>query len=460
MISELQMQQVLEAALSTGGDFAELFFEDREEVNIPSRNGVLQGVKQIRIHGVGLTVLLGVQRVYVHSNRTGFTSLLKLAKQAAEMIAAQKAGAQALPLTLARYPDPNPVRLYPGEVQTSAKIRALTRAEQAARNAGPKVLSINADLFENDQRILVANSEGLLTTDRRVNTRMRFQVTVGDEKSSFYDWADYTQAQGFEAFANGGCEAYVAQVVRGMEGKWKARPVKACRVPVVMAAGGAGTLWHECCGHGLEACAIASGDSIYVDQIGRRVAGEKVTLIDDGTYPGLYGSSAVDDEGHPRQKNVIIENGVLKQYMSDRLHGRMLGAASNGCGRRQNYTYAATSRMSNTYLAPGTDDEDEIIRSVPEGLYVASLGGGTGGTTFSIIVSEGYWIKNGQIDHQVKGVMLSGNGLDVMQKVDRVGKKVGTEMGGFCGAASGLIPVTSFQPMIRISEMAVGGGAQ
>ena len=143
MISEPQMQQVLEAALSTGGDFAELFFEDREETDIPSRNGVLQGVKQIRIHGVGLTVLLGVRRVYVHSNRTDTASLLKLAKQAAEMIAAERAGARAMPLRPAQYPDPNPILLYPGEVHTSAKIRALTRAEQAARNSGPKVLSIN-----------------------------------------------------------------------------------------------------------------------------------------------------------------------------------------------------------------------------------------------------------------------------------------------------------------------------
>ncbi len=460
MMTERQMQQVLECALSTGGDFAELFFEDREETNIPTKNGVLQGVKQIRIHGVGLTVLLGIQRVYVHSNRTDFASLINLAKRAADMIAAQKAGASALPLQLAQYPNPNPIRLYPGEVNVAAKIRALTSAEQVARRVGPKVLSINVDLFDNDQRILVANSEGLLTADRRVNSRMRFQITVGDEHSSFYDWVDYTKAQGFEAFANGDCEAFVTDIMHGIEGKWKAQPVKACRVPVVMAAGGAGTLWHECCGHGLEACAIASGNSIYVDQLGKRVASEKVTLIDDGTYPGLYGSSAIDDEGHPRQKNILIENGILKQYLSDRLHGRMLGTASNGCGRRQNYTYAVTSRMSNTYLAPGEDDEDEILRSVPEGLFVKSLGGGTGGPTFSIIVSEGYWIKNGQIDHQVKGVMLSGNGLDVMQKVDRVGKRVETEMGGFCGADSGLIPTTAFQPMIRISEMAIGGGAE
>lgn len=460
MVSREQMQQVLQRALDTGGDFAELFFEDREETNIRSVNGVRQGVKKIRIHGVGLTVLAGKQRVYVYSDRTDYAGLLSLAAQAAAMAGAGRGGVQARPLAPVSAPEPGSVALYPGEVGSGAKIRALERAERAARCAGPHVLALNVDYFDNDQRILVCNSQGLLAPDRRVNTRMRFQVTLGDGRGSYYDWTDYTQPCGFEAFVQDGCQAYIRRRIAVMDTMRTARPVKPCRVPVVMAAGGTGTLWHECCGHGLEASAIASGDSIYVGLVGQAVASEKVTLIDDGTYPGLYGSSAFDDEGTPRRKNVLIEKGVLRQYMADRFHGRLLGVESNGCGRRQNYTYAAASRMSNTYLAPGTDDEQEILRSVPEGLYVKSLGGGTGGSTFAIMVSEGYWIRNGQLDRPVKGVMLCGSGLDVMKKVDRVGSRLKTEMGGFCGAGSGLIPTTAFQPMIRISEMAVGGGEE
>jgi TldD protein len=318
--------------------------------------------------------------------------------------------------------------------------------------------SLNISYFDNDQRILVANSEGLLTSDRRVSERMRFALTLADEKGSYCDWEDYTRAAGFEAFADiEACEAFARGYVSRAERIWHALPAKSCQVPVVLDAGTCGTLWHECCGHGLEASAIASGDSIYVGQIGKRIASDKVTLLDDGTWPGLYGSSAIDDEGHPRQKNVLIENGILKQYMCDRIHGRMIGQESNGCGRKQNYTYATTSRMSNTYLAPGEDDEAEILRSVPEGLFVKSFGGGTGGQTFTLSVKEGYWIKNGAIDHQVKGLMLSGNGLEVMQKVDRVGRNLIHEGGAFCGAASGLIPTTASQPMVRISEMSISG---
>ncbi|MDO5422552.1 MAG: TldD/PmbA family protein [Eubacteriales bacterium] len=460
MITELQMREVLDTALSTGGDFAELFFEDREETNIKSADGAVQGVKKIRIYGAGLTVLSGTQSVYVYTNHTGYEDLRKLAKRASGMLAAKQEGScRKTPAFLEKaYPNPNPIRIYPGEVAYQDKISALKRADLAARSAGPSVKALNVDYFDNDQRILVANSEGLLASDRRVNTRMRFQMTIGDAVDSFSDWEDYTKAQGFEAFAQmEGCEAFAGELAKSMENRWKAAPAQSGRFPVVLDAGACGTLWHECCGHGLEACAIASGSSIYRGMLGKRVASDKVTLLDDGTYPGLYGSSAIDDEGHPRQRNVLIENGILKQYLCDRLHGRMIGMESNGCGRRQNYTYAATSRMSNTYLAPGTDDETEIIRSVPEGLFVKSLGGGTGGARFTLIVKEGFWIKNGQIDRQVKGLMLSGNGLDVMQKVDRVGKKLQTDMGGFCGAASGLIPTTTFQPMVRISEMAVSG---
>lgn len=460
MISEMQIKAVLDRALSSGGDFAELYFEDREETNIKAKNAGVQSVKSIRIYGVGLTLLSGKQRVYVYTNNTSYESLMNLADKAAAMLETGKDayGQSAAGLKEKEFPNPVPIVTYPGMVNTGDKIRALLLADKAVISAGPRVMNRDLDYFDNDQRILVANSEGILTSDRRINTRIRFSLAVGDEKQSVFDWEDFTKAQGFECLSSmDECEAFARDLVLRMDRLKEARPMKSCRVPVVLDAGSCGTLWHECCGHGLEACAIASGDSIYVDKIGQRIASEKVTLVDDGTYPGLYGSSAIDDEGHKRQKNILIENGILKQYLCDRFHGSLLGMESNGCGRKQNYTYAATSRMSNTYLMPGEDEEEEMIRSVPEGLFVKRIGGGSGGTMFTLNVKEGYWIKNGQIDHQVKGVMLNGNGIDVMQKVDRVGKKIKTDMGGFCGASSGLLPTTTFQPMVRISEMSIGG---
>lgn len=464
MVNEFEINRILEQAVSTGADFAELFLEDREESNIRSQKGCIQGVKTIRIYGAGIHILSGTESVYVYTNKCSYDDLMKAAVTGSRMIGksglkAEKGIIRNISIEGLKTPaTPIPIILEPGRVETARKLRVMEQARKAALSTVHPLRQMDVDYFDTDQRIIVANTEGLHVSDRRTTGRLRMQVTVGDGAESFYNWEDYVKAQGFEAFLmDEEYEAFARDLTERTWNMMKAVPAPSCTVPVVLERGGCGTLWHESCGHSLEASAIVSGTSAFAGKIGEMVASPKVTLLDDGTIPGLYGSSAIDDEGHPRQQNVLIENGVLKQYLCDRLHGRMLNMESNGCGRRQNYTYAPTSRMSNTYLAPGEDDEKEMIRSIPEGLYVKTIGGGTGGMQFSLEVKEGYWIKNGQIDHQVKGMMLTGNGIDVIKNIDRVGKCLKPEMGGFCGAASGLVPTTSFQPRVRISHMNIGG---
>lgn len=335
----------------------------------------------------------------------------------------------------------------------------LLKADKAARSTKVNVRSLNLNYFDTDQRVWVANTEGLYTTDRRVTTRMRMQAVVADGESAYGTWDDYTKPSGFEAYDDEiAYTGFAKDMVQRADKIRTAGSISPCTVPVVLAAGGCGTLWHESCGHSLEAIAIAHKSSAFVDKIGEKVASDKVTLVDDGTIPGQYGSAAIDDEGHPMQRNVLIENGVLKSYMCDRYYGKLLGMESTGSGRRQNYTYAPVSRMTNTCLAEGSDDEEEMIRGVNNGLFVESIGGGFGGMQFSLEVKEGFLIKNGQIDydHQVKNIMLTGNGIDVIKRIDRVGKKIKYEKGGFCGASSGLIPTTTPQPMVRISHMSIG----
>lgn len=453
---------ILEKALSGGGEFAELFLEDREETNIQCADGVHKGVKSIRIHGAGLYLLNGTDHIYVYTNRTDEAALMELAGRAADLMNAGKAKSGNIQFQQQNIPNPNSVRLYPGEVANSDKLRVLDTAWRFGRDYAKErqmaLSMLNVDYFDTDQRVHIFNSEGLETSDRRVTTRIRTQAAITEDGRGMSDWFDYTSGVGFEAYDREECyTGRIGKELSLMKQTLHASSASTCRVPVIIEAGDGGTLWHECCGHTLEACAIAGHYSAFEGKLGEAVASEKVTLLDDGTMPGLYGSAAVDDEGHPRQRNVLIKNGVLKTYLCDRLHGKMIGLESNGCGRRQNYTYAPTSRMSNTYLAPGTDDEEEMIRSVPEGLFVKSLGGGTGGMQFSLEVKEGYWIKNGQIAYPVKGIMLTGSGIDVMKKVDRVGSRLEYDMGAFCGAASGLCPTTAFQPRVRISEMMVGG---
>lgn len=461
MISEHEISSILECALSAGGDFAELFFEDRKETNIKCSRGVIQSVKSLHGYGAGLYLLNGTNSVYVYTNNISYCSLLAMAKKAGILLEAGNKDALRghIALNQVQYPNPNPIILIPSLAGQEKKIKALSEIDRAIWNSGMKLLNLEDTYSDYDQEVIIANSEGLLTSDRRIYTKVRFNYAVGDERKAATDWHDYTKAQGFEALNNPElAAAYIKEEMQDTLTELSSEPIKSCRLPVVIEAGNGGTLWHETCGHSLEATAISKGQSAFVGKIGGKVASDRVTLIDDGSMSGLYGTSAIDDEGHLRQQNILIENGILNQYLCDRLHGRRIGTESNGCGRRQNYTYAPVARMSNTYLAPGKDEEEEMISSLGEGLYVKSLGGGTGGMLFSIAARGAYLIKNGKIDRPVKNVMLTGSGIDIIQKVDRVGKALRYDMGGFCGAASGLLPTTTFQPRVRISEMVIGGG--
>ena len=451
-MQKAEIQRVLEHALDKGIEFAEVFLEDREEMNIPCANGTVQGIQSLRIYGAGLYLINGLQNVYLYTNQATEKALMELVDKGAEMLA--KSG---IVLTEKNYHNPCPVVIYPSEVENKKKIDVLKKIDKAARSTDVNVRSVTTGYVDTDQRVWIANTEGLYTTDRRVTSRLRMSAVVADGADAYGGWDDYTKAQGFEAFADEGAYTEFARSMIVRTDRIRtAGTISPCTVPVVLAAGGCGTLWHESCGHSLEAVAIAHRGSAFVDKIGEQVASPKVTLVDDGTIPGQYGSGAIDDEGHPRQRNVLIENGVLKSYMCDRYYGKLIGMESTGNGRRQNYTYAPVPRMTNTCLAEGTDDEAEILGSVDEGLYVASIGGGFGGMQFSLEVKEGFWIKNGKLDRQVKNIMLTGNGIDIIKRIDRVGRKLEFEGGGFCGAGSGLVPTTTPQPMVRISHMAIG----
>lgn len=458
MIQKAEIQRVLEYALDLGIEFAEVFLEDKEENNIPCIDQSVQGIKSIRIYGVGLYLIQGFQKVYLYTNQVTEKALMELVKKGAEMLETKKrAEACGLVLTEQNWHNPCPVIHYPAEIDNKKRIEVLMNIDKMARDTDLPVRSVNLNYFDTDQRILVANTEGLYTTDRRVTSRVRINSVIGHGADSYGHWGEFTRPQGYEAFADEEAyAAFAADHTKKAKGAQKARMIEPCTVPVVLAAGGCGTLWHESCGHSLEAIAIAGGGSAFAGKIGEQVASSKVTLVDDGTVPGLYGSGAIDDEGHPRQRNVLIENGVLKTYMCDRYYGKLLGMESTGSGRRQNYTYAPVSRMTNTYLEAGNDDEEEIIGSVEKGLFVQSIGGGSGGMQFSLAVSEGYWIENGKLTYPVKNIMLTGSGIDIIKRIDRVGKKLVHESGGFCGASSGLVPTTSSQPMVRISHMAIG----
>ena len=469
-----ELSLILQKALSSGGDFSELFWEDRRDTNIRCAERTIGGITSLHIHGAGIHVLKGARSVYVHTNDTTSGGLTRLAKAAADLLSSTAASPFSdIQFSPQKYPTPTPVEIWPHTVDSRRKIQVLKEMDKAAREAGGVrgaggahgaggvnvaggVRNLNLVYFDSNQHILVANSEGLLTEDDRVRTRVRMDATVEVGAESLFEFNDFVGSCGFELF-EGDYEAFARGQIASMIARLKAEPAESCVVPVVIEGGDGGVLWHEACGHPLEAENIAVGYGEFAGKLGQKVASEKVTLVDDGGIPGMYGSEAVDDEGHPTRKNLLIEKGVLVGYLCGRKGARLLGMESTGSGRRQSYCFAPTSRMHNTYLAAGEDDEDEMIRSIGEGLYVKELGGGDSGVEFSIEVKEAYWIRNGSIAHQVRGITLSGNSMEMIKRVDRVGRILVPEKGSFCGASSGLVPTTAFQPRIRISEMAVGG---
>ena len=451
------VRSVLAYALEHGAEFAELFVEDKEELSIKYNSGIVQGIAQARLNGAGIYLISGTQSTYVYLNDLTEAGLLRSADTACQLLAAKNKGI-VMPFRPITVANPCPVITAPGTVAHADKIRLLQKADAAGRGVTSLLTNLNLAYTDTDQRVLIANSEGDWAEDRRVTSRLRLIPTLQNGMETVSHFSEFTRAQGFEAFKGENYLDFAQERIRSMEGELFAAEAPSGFVPVVFEGGGCtGTFFHEACGHQLEATGLTE-HSIFRHKMGQKIASDKVTLIDDGSLPGLYGSSMFDDEGMPRQKNVLIENGVLTSFLADRLGAKRIGCPRTASGRRQGYGYAPRSRMSNTYLAAGNDDPDEMIRSMPEGLFVTEIGGGTGGDEFTLLASKAYWVKNGQIDHQVKGAILLGRGDETMLNIDRVGNVMVQEDGGsFCGADSGLVCTTTSGARMRVTGMVVGG---
>ncbi len=465
MTDQNTVSNVLELALSLGADFAELYFEDGRSAGV-SYNQTVTDVNDSHSKGVGLYLIKNKTSIYVYTNDLSERSLIGLCRRGCAMLAAKSSSCGRLaPFRTVDVFEPNPVRVSPGSVGFAEKIKLLREVDRAARAKGPDV--VNADLAynETEKQVLIANSEGVWAEDSRTTVRLRLTPTVSDGVNSAGYFTEFTRPYGFEAFRGQDYISYATEIIDDIRGMLKAQECPNGHYPVILAAGvPSGNFFHECCGHQLETNYDPSlqydllNNGIFFGKLGTRVASEKVTVVDDGTLPNLYGSSKYDDEGMPRQKNVLIENGILKSYLVNRMGSIKLGVPRNACGRRQNYTQAPAARMSNTYLAPGDDTLEEMIRSTPEGLFVSRMGGGQGGADFTIVAHTAYWIKNGAIDHQVKNALLMGRGDVTMHKIDRVGGDLEWEKSGmFCGGASGLCNVTTSGASLRISDMLIGG---
>ena len=331
---------------------------------------------------------------------------------------------------------------------------------KAAKSYDAAIAQVQVNLFGWETDVTIANTEGLFTSDKRVYTRMGLSAVASNGTENQTGSATPGAMMGFELFnTRVDVEEAAKDAAKTAVTMLSAEPCPAGVMPVIIDNGFGGVIFHEACGHSLEASQVALGNSEFCGKLGQQIASPIVTAIDDGTMPNEWGSTNIDDEGTPTTRLVLIENGILKNYMVDRLNGRRMGLPSTGNARRQDYTFAPISRMRNTFIAPGEHDDREIISTAGNALYAKKMGGGsvnpaTGEFNFSVM--EGYLVKDGKIDRPVRGATLIGKGGEVLMKIDRVGKNM-TMAQGMCGSMSGSVPTNVGQPMIRVTSLTVGG---
>ncbi len=458
MLDKRLLEEILGIAVSTGADFAEVYCELTRNGSISLRNGRIETIADETVSGVGIRAFRGVSTVYGSTSDISRAGLIKCARSVAEAMGDGREEKHIV-LTERIFPNIHPVRTVPSTADMSIKTDLLKAACSSAREYDKRIVQAVGGLITVDHTIQIANTEGLLTEDRHVRTRMSVNAIASNGTENQSGSASPGRGMGLEVFElfppSEIGERAARQAITNLEADY----CPAGKMPVAIENGFGGVIFHEACGHSLEATSVAVGCSQMCGKLGQKVANEKVTAIDDGTIPNAWGSVNIDDEGNPTKRNVLIENGVLKSYMVDRLGSRRMGMPMTGNSRRESYLYEPTSRMTNTFIDNGPDKNEDIIASIEYGLYAKSMGGGsvnplTG--AFNFAVTEGYIVRNGRICEPVRGASLIGTGAEILRDIDMVGQNLATGQ-GMCGSSSGSVPTDVGQPLIRVSSITVGG---
>ena len=463
MLDKKTMSELIAIVLHGGADFAEVYAEYSKDNRISYADKKIETVANKIISGVGIRGFLGTRTFFASTTDLTPSGLRECARRVAQAVGHPVERIEDFSLVERINTNIHPIRTNPFDVSAKVRSSLVREAADAAWAGGDEIIQVNGALLTSDKSFTVANSEGLYTSDRQIRTRMMVTAIASDGQQNQQGMSAPGRQMGLEFFdiPRFAPQAIGAEAARQAKVNLRAVPCPSGQMTVAIANGFGGVIFHEACGHSLEASCVGIGMSQMCGKLGQKVAGTKVTAIDDGTIVNGWGSCNIDDEGNPNQRRVLIENGILKSYMVDRLGSRRMGIPHTASGRRQNYSFETTSRMSNTFIANGPDKNEDIIASIENGIYCAMMGGGsvnpfTG--DFNFAAREAYLVKNGKICEPVRGAALIGNGGDVIQKIDMVGQDLDTAQGN-CGASSGMVPTDVGQPLIRVSSITVGGQA-
>jgi len=429
------LEKIIETALATGGDFAEVYCEETVSGSIQTVGGLVEKANSRKIVGVGVRIAHKLQSVYGFSNSKNPEDLLKLASDLSKSFT-DETKTKPTKLGELEVGKKHRVKISPLDVKQSEKVEMLKKAYKAAKAYDEVIQQVMVNLTEWVQTVLIANSEGRYVTEDRTRIRIGINAIAGKDGMMQTGYEAPGTGKGYEYFMEDvNLEDIARDAARIAKTMLFADECPSGVMPVVIDNEFGGVIFHEACGHSLEATSVAKNASVFC------------------------GSANFDDEGYPQQRRVLIENGILKSYMVDKLNSRRMEHQPTGSSRRESYRYSPTSRMSNTFIDNGTSTFDEIIASTEYGLYAAKMGGGSvnpGSGDFNFAVSEGYIIRNGKIAEPVRGASLVGNGAEILWKIDMIANNLDRAR-GMCGSASGSIPADVGQPTLRVSSITVGG---
>jgi TldD protein len=450
-------RDIITHGLSLGADFVDVFIEKTQSENILFKNSKPEDSQSGTIFGIGIRLIHGEQALYGYTNSTDREELLRVTSLLGARIGQKR---ETFPLHFEKLSYSAIPILVDREIDTNYKINFLKKMDQGLRS-DKKVSQVILNYLKKNQTVEIYNSEGLFATEERPYIRLYHQVVMRDghlqTEASFgpgaYGGWDFIEQLNIEQITD--------MLLKQANTTLYASACPAGKMPVIIDNGFGGVIFHEACGHLLETTSVEKKASVFWDKLGDKIAHSALSAVDDGTIAGAWGSLSIDDEGMETKKTTLIENGVLKNFISDRLGEIKTGHERTGSARRQSYRFAPASRMRNTYIERGPYELDQLIASVPDGLYAKKMGGGsvdpsTGQFNFS--VQEAYLIKNGKISTPVKGATLIGTGPEILTKISMVGKNLEL-MAGMCGSVSGSIPTTVGQPPIKVDEILVGGEA-
>jgi TldD protein len=456
------LERVLSTAMRSGGEFAEVYAEDKRSTSAGLDDGRVEQVTSGRDRGAGIRVVAGETTGFAHTSDLTEAGLRAAAEAAATAASRGGGGTHTIALTPTDPLRRNAVTTYPDEVAKADKVELLRRVDEAARAAGAAVVQVSAGYGDSRKRVLVANSDGLLADDEVVRCLMRISVVADGDTGMQTGYETMGHTVGFEIFDTVDVEELARDAARQALTKLRARPAPSGTMPVVIKQGTGGILFHEACGHGLEADLVGKGASVYRGKTGEVVASPLVTVVDDGTLGGEWGTLSIDDEGHATQRNVLIEDGVLTDYMYDFLRARKEGRSPSGNGRRQSYMHLPMVRMTNTFVTAGDTAPADIVGSTERGVYVARLGGGqvnTASGDFVFGMTEAYLIEDGEITEPLREANLIGNGPQALRDIDVIGDDFAMGGPGTCGKDGQGVPVGTGQPTLRVAALTVGGTA-